>query len=62
MAIHKWRKRPTKYFGEVWVPFAQVEFQRSDESFQAFVLQVDSGAVVSLLRCSVADVLRVESG
>ena len=57
MAAHKWRKRRTKHFGEVWVPFASVELRRADGKFQPLVLQVDSGAVVSLLRRSVANVL-----
>ena len=60
MAVHKWRKRPTKYFGEVWVPYAQIEVQRPDGGFQAVALQVDSGAVISLLRRSVADLIGIE--
>lgn len=60
MSVHKWRRRPTKHFGEVWVPFAQIEIQGSDGKFQAFSLQIDSGAVVSLLRRSVADLLGLE--
>jgi hypothetical protein len=57
MPVYKWLRRPTKHFGEVWVPFAHVELQGVDDQFQEFALQVDSGAVVSLLRRSVADVL-----
>jgi len=60
MSVHKWRRRPTKHFGEVWVPFAQIEVQGADDKFQAFSLQVDSGAVVSLLRRSVADLLGLD--
>ncbi len=60
MPVHKWRRRPSKHFGEVWVPFAHVEIQRTDGRFQAFALHVDSGAVVSLLRRSVAELLGVE--
>ncbi len=60
MPVHKWRRRPSKHFGEVWVPFAHVEIQRTDGRFQAFALHIDSGAVVSLLRRSVAELLGVE--
>ncbi len=60
MGVHKWRKRPSRYFGDVWVPFAHIELGRTDGKFQAFALQIDSGAVVSLLRKSVADLLGVE--
>ncbi len=57
MAVYSWRRRPTKHFGEVWVPFAQVSIQGSDGRFQAFAVQIDSGATVSLMRRSVADLL-----
>jgi hypothetical protein len=60
MSVHKWRRRPTKHFGEVWVPFAQIDIQGADGKFQAFSLQIDSGAVVSLLRRSVADLLGLD--
>lgn len=60
MPIYKWRRIPTKYFGKVWSPFAQVEFRKSDGDFQAFALLVDSGAVVSLLRRSVAELLGID--
>jgi len=59
MPTYKWRRLPTKHFGEVSVPFAHIELQRSDGCFQRFALQIDSGAVVSLLRRSVADLLGV---
>ncbi len=64
MAEYSWRRRATKHFGVVWVPYAEVGIQRSNGRFQAFALQVDSGAVVSLLRRSVADLLEIklESG
>lgn len=60
MPVYSWRRRPTKHFGDVWVPYAEVEIQQTDGNFQAFALQIDSGAVVSLLRRSVADVLGVD--
>ncbi len=60
MAVHKWRKRQTKHFGDVWVPFAQIELTSPSNKSQTFAVQVDSGAVVSLLRKSVADLLEIE--
>ncbi len=60
MAVHKWRRRRTKHFGEVWIPFAHIEIQGANGHYQAFSLQIDSGAVVSLLRRSVADLLEVD--
>jgi len=60
MAVHKWRKRPTKHFGDSWVPFAQIELTSQSNKSQTFAVQIDSGAVVSLLRKSVADLLDIE--
>ncbi len=57
MAVHNWRRRETKHFGDVWVPFAQVGIRRADGKFQSLAVQIDSGAVVSLLRRSAADLL-----
>ncbi len=60
MPVYSWRRRSTKHFGAVWVPYAEVEIQGQDNRFQAFAIQVDSGAVVSLLRRSVAELLQIE--
>ncbi len=60
MPVWKWRRRPTRNFGNVWVPFAQIAIQTTEGRFQSFALQVDSGAMVSLLRRSVADLLRIQ--
>lgn len=59
MPAFKWQRRPTKHFGEVAVPIADVELQGIDGRFRAFSLQVDSGAVVSLLRRSVGELLGI---
>lgn len=61
MPVWAWRRRPTKFFGEVWVPFAQVEFCTPNGGFQAFALQIDSGAIITLLRKSVAELLGIEA-
>lgn len=60
MPVWKWRRRPTRNFGNVWVPFAQIAIQTTEGRFQSFALQVDSGAMVSLLRRSVADLLGIQ--
>ena len=60
MGMYRWSRRRTRQFGEVWVPLAFVEFQRTENSFQAFAVQIDSGAVITLLRRSVADLLGLE--
>ena len=30
MSFHKWRRLPTKHFGEVWVPLAHIQLQDTD--------------------------------
>lgn len=60
MNFHKWRRLPTKHFGEVWVPFAQIELKGNGDRLHAIALQIDSGAVVSLLARSVADLLELD--
>lgn len=59
MAVFEWRRRSTKNFGEVLVPFAEVILEGQNARRRKLALQVDSGAVVSLLRRSVADLLGV---
>lgn len=60
MVLHKWRERPSRHFGNVWVPLAQVELQGAGETYQSLAIPIDSGAVVSLLRRSVAELLGLE--
>lgn len=64
MGWHKWRRRPSKHFGEVWVPFVRMGLQSAYGRWRSVTLQVDSGAIVSLLKRSVADLLglRLEAG
>lgn len=64
MSFHKWRRVATKHFGEVSVPYAHIQVQAAGGRFQSFSLQVDSGATVSLLRRSVAELLgfKLKSG
>ena len=60
MPVHKWQRQKTKHFGEVWAPIASIRLQSSGGSFQKLALQIDTGAVVSLLRRSVADLLGID--
>lgn len=60
MAVYSWRRRKTRNFGEVWVPFAEIELRRPGGKSQSFAMQLDSGAVISLLRRSVATLLGVQ--
>jgi hypothetical protein len=60
MSIHKWRRLPTQHFGEVWVPFAQISLRAVAGDLHTLLLQIDSGAVISLLGRSIADLLGVQ--
>lgn len=60
MPVYDWRRRRTEYFGEVSIPFARIEIQTAGAQYQAFALQIDSGAVVSLLRRSAGELLGVD--
>jgi len=60
MAVHKWRQRQSRHFGTVWVPYAQIELQAVHGVFQPLALQIDSGAIVSILRRSVAALLGIK--
>lgn len=64
MPVYKWQRRPTKHFGPVWFPIARLDLEAKNGQFHPIALQIDSGAVVSLLRNSMADLLAVplESG
>lgn len=60
MSTYKWRRQPTKYFGDTWVPYVEIHLQRHDGGFEALSIQADTGAVISLLRRSVADLLGLD--
>ena len=60
MPVYSWRRRPTRHFGDVWVPVGYIEVRAAGGKFQGFAVQIDSGAVVSLLRRSVAELLGIE--
>lgn len=59
MAAHKWASLPTRHFGPVWSPIVELSVHGRDCSRRLAFL-VDTGAVVSLLRRSVAQFLGVE--
>src|SRR5438045_8878318 len=60
MAVYDWRRRRSPHFGDLWVPFAVIELQAAVGLPRRMTLQIDSGAVISLLRRSAAAVLGVE--
>jgi len=64
MPVYDWQLRPTRHFGQVWVPIAELELFGSNGKPQYVAMQIDTGAVVSLLRKSMADLLAIplESG
>src|SRR5947208_968725 len=64
MVSFEWQRKPSKNFGEVWVPVAVVQLQTSQGRFRSFQGYLDSGSVASLLRRSAADELglRIEAG
>ena len=64
MSAFAWRRRMTPHFGEQWVPFAQIHLQSTSGRWYAFSVQVDTGAVISVLSRSAADLLgiRLDSG
>jgi hypothetical protein len=57
MAVFPWSRRSTQQLGDTWIPNAEIRLRMAEGDFQSFVVQVDSGAVISLLRRSVADIL-----
>jgi hypothetical protein len=60
MAVFAWRRRLTRHFGEQWVPFAEVRLRSKAGRWHGLSLEVDSGAVVSVLRRSAADLLGID--
>lgn len=60
MPAPKWRLRPTRHFGEVWVPFVHVDVHVPKGPPRTLLLLVDSGAVISLLRRSMARLLGLQ--
>lgn len=60
MAEFEWLQRARRHFGTVWTPVARVHLVDVAGRWRGFVAQVDTCAVVSLLRRSVADVLGLQ--
>ena len=59
MAAFAWRRRPTRHFGEQWVPFVDLNLRQANGAWQDFSLQIDTGALISVLRRSAAELLGV---
>ncbi len=57
MITFAWRRRVTRHFGEQWVPFAELSLKSTRGRWYSISMQVDSGAVISVVPRSVAELL-----
>ena len=64
MPAYEWRRRPTRHFGFVWVPYATLALHGAGGRYREVSFQIDTGAVITLVRKSVAGMLgiRLEGG
>ena len=60
MACFEWVRQPTKWFGDVWAPVAEITLKGADAKAHKIALHIDTGAVITLLRRSVADLLGLD--
>ncbi len=60
MVTVAWRRRATRHFGDQWVPFAELKLQATSGRWRTFAVQVDTGAVISVLHRSAATFLGIE--
>ncbi|HUU97206.1 MAG TPA: DUF5677 domain-containing protein [Phycisphaerae bacterium] len=60
MSVFAWRRQMTRHFGEQWVPFAELGLKGADGRWRTFAVQVDSGAVISVLTRSAAELLGIK--
>lgn len=49
MGAFAWRRRQTRHFGELWVPFAEISLLGVNGEWQSFACQLDTGAIISIL-------------
>ena len=59
MPVFAWRRRMTRHFGEQWTPFAELDLKTVSGHWRAISVQVDIGAVVSVVRRSTAELLGI---
>lgn len=57
MSAFAWQRRMTRHFGEQWIPFAELHIRSAEGRWRAFSVQVDTGAVITVLPRSAADLL-----
>ena len=55
MATFAWRVRETEHFGQQWYPFAEVKLFTVRQRWRPFAFQIDTGAVITVLRRSAAE-------
>jgi hypothetical protein len=60
MSVFAWRRRMTRHFGEQWISFAELHLMSTKRRWHAFSVQVDSGAVISVMPRSAADLLGIQ--
>ena len=59
MPAFAWRQRDTRHFGKQWTPFAELDLKSSQGRWYQFSLQVDTGAVISVLPRSAAQLIGI---
>ena len=52
-----WTRCQTRHFGVQWVPFAQLNIRAANGRWESFSVQIDTGAVISVLARSATDLL-----
>ena len=60
MASFDWRRRPTRHSGDQWVAFAELRLLSASGRSRLFSVQIDTGAVVTVLRRSAAQLLGID--
>ena len=50
-----WRARETEHFGQQWYPFAEVRLLTARQRWRPFAFQIDTGAMITVLRRSAAE-------
>ncbi|MBI5765083.1 MAG: aspartyl protease family protein [Planctomycetes bacterium] len=59
MAVFEWRRRPTRHFGDEWIPCVDLSLKSATGRWRDIAVHIDTGAVVSVLRSSVAEMLGI---
>jgi len=60
MPAFNWTRRPTRHFGDVWVSIVAIQILDRSGRFRPIRIQIDTGAVVSILNHGAAKALGVD--